>query len=93
VLIWFVGGVLTGIVYVALLISEIGQFHPGADSHLRRVVFRKYLLRYALLAGGLVFAIQQDVRAGLALFAGFWIARWVGVYLGRSGRIDWSWFE
>lgn len=89
---WFLLGILIGLAYTASLVREIGRLDPDAAVRMH-IIYGKYLSRYALLALALLVAVQQSAKSGLYLFAGFWLIRWVGVYLGRSGRIDWSWFE
>jgi hypothetical protein len=41
----------------------------------------------------LTLAVRQSVGAGIAVAVGLWLARWVGVTLGTTGRIDWSRFS
>jgi hypothetical protein len=90
VVIWALLGIFIGIASIASLIRQVGRLMPGELSRVRRVVFRMYLVRYLLLGITLALAIRPSVGAGLAVFVGFWITRWAGVYLGRSGKIVWS---
>jgi hypothetical protein len=41
----------------------------------------------------LLLALRHGLAACLMAFLGLWLGRWVAVYLGQSGKIDWSVFD
>lgn len=92
--VWFLAGAGLSVVHLALLIGLVSSLDPALA---RRSVIgrlsRSYATRYLLLVIALTAAIRQSIGAGIAVAVGFWLVRWVGVYVGATGRIDWSRFE
>ncbi len=91
---WFLAGAGLSVVHLALLIGLVSRLDPALAK--RSVIGRVlggYLVRYLSLAVVLTLAIRQSVSAGIVAAVGFWLARWVGVVLGATGRIDWSWLK
>jgi len=88
---WFLAGAGLSVVHFALLIGLVSGLDPAPPerSVLGRVR-RSYAVRYLSMVIILTPAILQSTGAGIAVMVGFWSARWVGVTLGATGRIDWS---
>lgn len=90
---WFLAGVGLSFVHFALLIGLVSSLDPAlAKRSVIGWVLGGYLVRYLSLMIVLTVAIRQSSGAGIAVAVGFWLARWVGVYVGTTGRIDWSRF-
>ena len=91
---WFLAGVGLSLIHFVLLMVQVSGLDPALAK--RSVIGRVlggYLVRYLSLAVVLTLAIRQSVSAGIAVAVGLWLARWVGVALGTTGRIDWSWLK
>ncbi len=88
---WFLAGAGLSVVHLALLIGLVSGLDPvlAKRTAIRRVL-RCYAVRYLSLVIVLTLAVRQSVGAGIAVAVGLWLARWVGVTLGTTGRIDWS---
>jgi len=88
---WFLAGAGLSVVHLALLIGLVSRLDPAlAKRAVIRRVLRSYATRYLSLAIVLALAIRQSVSAGIVVAAGFELVRWVGGYVGATGRIDWS---
>ena len=90
--IWFVAGLLVGVVYALSLVWTVGRLHPTRRSSSQVTLWLGYLLRISLITGFLTLALRRDIGAALWFVGGLWIARWFPVYLGWSGKINWSRF-
>ena len=90
---WFLAGAVLSGVHTVLVVAEIASIGGQEPGKLRRQAIRRYLLRYVMLTVLLAAAMRQSLSAGLAAALGFWVTRWLAVYLGSAGRIDWAWFE
>ncbi len=91
---WFLAGAGLSFVHFALLIGLVSGLDPAlAKRSVSGRVLRSYATRHLSLVIVLTPAIRQGIGAGIAVAVGFWLARWVGVYLGTTGRIDWSRFQ
>lgn len=94
---WFVLGMVVGLVYAGSLIGSVGRLGPARASWSARRIWLAiatgYALRVGLIAAGLTLATRESAGAGLLTFAGFWLARWTPIYLGGTGRIDWSRYD
>ena len=86
-------GGLIGLVNGVFLIRLAAQIRPDADFNVRLRVFKSYGIRFGLLAAGFALAIRNGLAAGLAMFCGLWFVRWVIVWVGCAGVIDWTWFD
>ncbi|MGC9469619.1 MAG: hypothetical protein ACP5HS_13570 [Anaerolineae bacterium] len=91
--IWLLGGLLVSACQTASLVLLVASLQPEAVRRVSSRVMRSYALRYALAGLVLAVAFREGVGAGLMAFAGLWVGRWGAVYLGTSGRINWSVFE
>lgn len=89
-LVWFAGGVLVGLANTWLLLRMVAQLRPGSHSGVRMTVVGGYMLRLSLVVLVLLTAVREGAGTALAAGAGLWLTRWVAVYLGKSGKIDWS---
>ncbi|MGC9349235.1 MAG: ATP synthase subunit I [Anaerolineae bacterium] len=90
---WFVVGLAVGLVHTISVVWTVGRLQAGQRRRNRVIMWRGYALRAALIALTMVLAVRRSVWASLWLVGGLLAARWAPVYLGRSGEIDWSWFD
>lgn len=88
-LVWLVLGAALSGIHTLSVAAFVAGIRPGEDKQVRRRVAGSYFLRYALAAALLALAIRHNVRAGLVVCAGFWVTRWLGVYLGSKGKLSW----
>ncbi|MCJ7549297.1 MAG: hypothetical protein MUQ30_06425 [Anaerolineae bacterium] len=92
--VWFLAGAGLSVVHFALLLGLVSRLDPASPKRdLNRRVRRSYAIRYLSLVVVLTTAIRQSIGAGIAVAVGFWLVRWAGVYVGATGRIDWSQLE
>ncbi|MGC9521731.1 MAG: hypothetical protein ACP5HG_07595 [Anaerolineae bacterium] len=89
---WFVAGVVLSLVHLASIVVLVGTMSLDEGGRVRRRVRRSYILRYLSLGVLLTFALRQGLAAGLFASLGFFVGRWLAVYLCNSRRIDWQWF-
>jgi hypothetical protein len=55
-------------------------------------MWRGYAFRVVSATLALLVAVRQSPWAGLWVAGGLWVARWLPVYWGSTGKINWSWF-
>lgn len=88
---WFLAGAGLSVIHFVLLIGQVSGLDPAlAERSVIRRVRRSYAVRYLTLVLVLMPAVRHSIGAAIAVVVGFWLARWVGVHLGATGRIDWS---
>ena len=90
---WIAVGGFVGLVHGITQIRLVAQIRPGADFDLRGRVFRSYGLRFGLSVAVLALAAQHGIVPILGVFFSLWLIRWITVWVGHTGVIDWSRFD
>lgn len=91
---WFLAGVGLSVVHLALLVGLVGMLDPAMTKrYLTARVMGSFLIRYVSLGLVLFLALRQSIGAGIAVALGVGVTRWVGAYMGFSGKVDWARFQ
>jgi hypothetical protein len=88
---WFLSGLLVGIFNLVSAVTLVAQLSPAEPRRLRWRVVCRHLVGYVLVALLLGLALQQSVLASFFAGGGVWVTRWLGVYLGSTGKLNWLW--
>ena len=88
--IWFLAGGAVGMLNTVLLVGSVRMMDPALRRGSLSLIIGGYLLRYALVGGVLGRAGRQGIGPALGAGIGLWVARWWGVYLGRSTNVRWA---
>ncbi len=86
---WLLAGAVLSGLHLLSLIALVARLGARESKQLQWKVMLSYLFRYMTLAALLFLALSRGLRAGLSVAAGFWLARWFGVYLCSKHRLDW----
>ncbi len=101
-LIWPCAGVLVGLLNALTMSAAVRRLTPAAPVTGLCRIAGGMLVRWALVAVLLAVSLRQSAGAGLAAFAGLWLARWVAIAwwsrdprdscpnkFGEPGRTGW----
>lgn len=72
---WVIPGAVLGILSTLSQWWTVAHLHPNAPLQSVTGIIGGTIIRLVLTGGLLVVALQQGVVAGLAAFAGWWLAR------------------
>jgi len=78
-LLWLLAGIALGLGNALTMASTVRGLAPTAATYPLRRVFGGVAVRWLWTAVLLVVALRQSAGAGLAAFAGLWIARWAAI--------------
>jgi len=73
---WLFAGGAVGVLNALTLRWAVGRLRPAASRHVVLWVAGSALLRWGLVAGVLIAALQRGIVPGLLAFVGLWLARW-----------------
>lgn len=76
---WLLAGILLGLLNALMMASTVHGLAPVAAPYPLRRVFGGIAVRWLWTAALLIVALRQSAGAGLAAFAGLWIARWTAI--------------
>lgn len=83
-LLWFLAGVVVGLVQALTLLWTVDSLHPERPWHATVLVLLGTLLRAAVVVAVVIMAIRQSLTLGLLAFAGFVVSRTVGIAITSS---------
>lgn len=78
-LLWLLLGVALGLLNALTMAATVRGLAPTAAIYPLRRVFGGMAARWLWTAILLIVALRQSAGAGLAAFAGLWIARWAAI--------------
>jgi len=76
VTLWLFAGGAVGALNGLTLWWTVGRLRPDVSGRAVAWILGGALLRWGLIAGLLVAALQRGVLPGILAFAGLWLARW-----------------
>jgi len=82
--IWLLVGALVGLVNVFSIVRTVTRMRPGAPVVALWAVMGGFMARLALSLLALAVALRHNAAAGLLVFAGIWLARWVCIWSTRN---------
>ncbi len=76
---WLFAGILLGLLNALTMAATVRGLTSGAAANRLYWITGGMVARWAWTAALLVIALRQSAGAGLAAFAGLWIARWAAI--------------